>query len=204
MINQTNWPLFLLGTWNPFTISFIAFFPELCNHGWNKAIKSKPNDSKIQDFKIRFLKVTNRSVEVKIHIRKLIKFEAILLLLLSLLTTLHGIWNVLIYHLFLCLLTVGNKQKHFFLFKNLLQIINCNCRLNTQHFMLQSEDYSVKFLSLIWKVYYYEKKEDTFTNILKNCYKYSHFHRFILTEILQKSPSWKPPPEKPPLCCMEG
>lgn len=53
MINQTNWPLFLLETLDPFTVGFIGVdFPELHINGWNKATKSKPNGSKIQDVKI--------------------------------------------------------------------------------------------------------------------------------------------------------
>lgn len=53
MINQTNWPLLFLETLDLFTISFIGVvFPELCNYGWKKATKTKPNGSKIQDIKI--------------------------------------------------------------------------------------------------------------------------------------------------------
>lgn len=53
MINQTNWPLFLLYTLGLFTIRFIGVVcPELFNYGWKKATKSKSNGSKIQGVKI--------------------------------------------------------------------------------------------------------------------------------------------------------
>lgn len=84
--------------------------------------KSKPNGSEIQDVKMGVLDrlQTDLIVEVKIHIGKVTKFEAILFWFSSLLTTFDGIQNVLTCYSFQCLLTVGKRQQPFFFFLNLL------------------------------------------------------------------------------------